>query len=102
MRTLRLFLLVAFMGGSFALISGSAWADGILFRAQLGQSGYCHLRFPAIQESTLNSDNPALKDASSGDIIDFYGSCDYDPTGETAVHDQKIQLRQRLREAFSG
>ena len=72
--------------------------DGILFKLRAGSSNYCHLKFPAIREETLSSSRPVLKDASkdarTGDIIDFYGPCDFDPTGKAAVQAQKLDLQR--------
>lgn len=76
--------------------------DGILYRLRAGDSNYCHMRFPAIREDTLTWDRPVLKDSSSGDIVDFYGPCNYDPTGEQAVYDQKVERRQRLAREYNG
>ena len=56
---------------------------------------YCHLKFPAIESSTLDSKTPKLKPASSGDIVDFYGRCDYDPVGYDEVCRQKAQREKR-------
>src|SRR5262245_16156110 len=63
-------------------------ADGVLLKEEAGDSGYCHLRFPAIRENTLFSRHPQLKSADSGDIIDYYGSCDHDPVGKDEVNNQ--------------
>src|SRR3990170_642720 len=59
-------------------------------------SNYCHLRFAAINEDTLFRDRPVLKDPSEGDIIDFYGPCDYDPLGKTEIEHQRAELWRRL------
>ena len=65
--------------------------------------GYCHLKFPAIREDTLYSDRPVLKDPRDGDIIDFYGPCDYDPLGKEAVLRQRAELvRERNRLEDNG
>jgi hypothetical protein len=73
--------------------------DGILFKLRAGSSNYCHLKFPAIREETLSSNRPVLKDASkdasTGDIIDFYGPCDYDPAGRAAVQAQRNEQQHR-------
>ena len=60
-------------------------------------SGSCHLKFPAISEATLFSDHPVLKDPSDGDMIDFYGPCDYDPLGWASVLQQRYEYRYRMR-----
>jgi len=60
--------------------------------------GYCHLKFPAIREDTLDSDHPILQNPSSGDIMDYYGPCDHDPLGKDEIQSQKLQaVRQRSR-----
>ena len=74
-------------------LAGSALAaqDGILLKERLGDdSNYCHMKFPAIEPSTLGTDHPQLKSRDTGDVIDFYGSCDEDPVGPSQVADQKI------------
>lgn len=49
-------------------------------------SGYCHLQFPMISESTLYTDHPVLEGAP---VVDFYGRCDYSPTGKEEVEAQR-------------
>ena len=65
-------------------------ADGILEKSALPGDTYCQLRFPAIRPSTLASDQPELKSSSTGDVIDFYGSCNYDPKGKDEVARQNL------------
>lgn len=78
------------------------WAkDGVLSSVKSGQSNYCHMHFPAMIEGTLSSKNPRLKDASSGDIIHFYGPCDYDPHGKDAVQSQKLDQQRRFRSEYN-
>jgi hypothetical protein len=74
-------------------------AEGIVMRSVTSpESNYCHLRFPAIRPETLYSDHPVLKDPSDGDIIDFYGPCDYDPLGKEQIRRQRLDLhRERSR-----
>jgi hypothetical protein len=52
---------------------------------------YCHLKFPAMREDSLSWERPVL-DSASGNIIDFYGPCDYDPTGLDEVRAQRRVL----------
>lgn len=70
---------------SASIVSKDAFADG----------SYCHIKFPAILEQTLGTVQPVLKDASVGDIIDFYGPCSHDPLGEDEVHSQLLHLQHR-------
>jgi hypothetical protein len=82
-----------------------AQADAILFKEQLPGTNYCHLKFPSIREETLSSSRPVLSDASkdarTGDIIDFYGLCDYDPTGKEAVQTQRIDSEHLWTHAYA-
>jgi hypothetical protein len=75
-------------------------ADGILLKVTAGDSNYCHMKFPAIREDTLSWDRPVLKDSSTGDVIDFYGPCDYDPTGKAAVQAQRLDRKHRFSHAY--
>ena len=59
-------------------------------------AGYCHIKFPPLDEATLSWVQPELnRDAEKS--IDFYGPCDYDPTGAAEVRMQRAIL---LRELF--
>jgi hypothetical protein len=70
---------------------------GVIGAVALNREGsYCHLRFPAIRPSTITTAKPTLKPASSNDIIDFYGPCDYDPVGKEEVLRQKQMYDERL------
>jgi len=77
------------------------WAqEGILFKQTAGETNYCHMKFPAIREDTLSWDRPVLKDKSTGDIIDYYGSCNHDPLGKEEIAAQRLQeQRQRQKES---
>jgi hypothetical protein len=78
-------------------ITTPAAAQGIIYKVA-DPSGYCHLKFPAIREDTLFSNRPVLKDSRDGDIIDFYGPCDYDPLGRQEVMRQRADIvRERNR-----
>jgi hypothetical protein len=57
--------------------------------------GYCHLKIPAARPSTLGNDRVELKSPNTGDIIDFYGPCNIDPTGKDIIIPQK-QHRSRM------
>jgi hypothetical protein len=70
-------------------VSGAKAADDVLLKEEAGD--YCHMKFPAIEESTLFTDHPVLKSADSGDIIDFYGSCDENPLGKDQVMSQRSE-----------
>ena len=105
MKGIRLFLLFLFFGAmvGYSPVAVLAQAPtvkgvkpGVTEATALNKAAtYCHLKFPAIEPSTLDSKTPQLKPASSGDIIDFYGPCDYDPVGYDEVCRQKAMREQR-------
>ena len=59
-------------------------------------TAYCHLKFPAIREDSLSWEQPIL-DSSTGNIVDFYGPCDYNPVGLDEI---RVQRRVILRGDF--
>ena len=73
-----------------------AVADEMVSSVPTDITAYCHLKFPAMREDTLSWQQPVL-DPLSGNIIDFYGPCDYDPTG---VDEIRAQRRVILRGDF--
>jgi hypothetical protein len=58
----------------------TAEADELVFKQAADGSAYCHMKFPPMREDTLSWGQPVL-DENAGNIIDFYGPCNYDPTG---------------------
>jgi hypothetical protein len=97
--TLRLTLLLI---GALMLGGPLAWAaEGIIFKVADKSGSSCYLKFPAIREETLFWDRPVLKDSTDGDIIDFYGPCDYDPLGKESVARQRVQYQLFMRQQRS-
>jgi len=69
---------------------------GVIEAVAINKAGtYCHLKFPAIQPNTLGTDHPTLKSKDSGDIVDFYGPCNYDPVGPDEVCKQQAERLHR-------
>jgi hypothetical protein len=75
---------------------------GLLFLSSLGAvnsvkaeeftpGSYCHEKFPAVRQSTLDTDNPTLKSSDTGDVIDYYGPCDESPLGQDQLRTQKLE-----------
>jgi len=93
------FLTAAFVTTGFLWLDiAQLWgAEGVISRVPGSGSNYCRLRFPAIREDTLFSSRPQLKDPSDGDIIDFYGPCDYDPLGKSEIARQRADVRRDRR-----
>ncbi|HEV8343987.1 MAG TPA: hypothetical protein VGR30_16580 [Candidatus Binatia bacterium] len=84
------FLAGLFLLGTLGVGATAASADGILLKEELEPgSNYCHMKFPAIREDTLNSNRPVLKDAGTADIVDYYGSCDHNPLGKDEIASQR-------------
>ena len=103
MKNVKSLLSVVAITASFGIGAAEGWAkDGVLNSVKAGESNYCHMHFPAIDEQSLSSDRPVLKEPSSGDIIHFYGRCDYDPHGEDAVETQSHDLQRRWSREYSN
>ncbi|OGP23786.1 MAG: hypothetical protein A2038_14260 [Deltaproteobacteria bacterium GWA2_57_13] len=85
---IRGFLLAGFF--LTAVLAASVQAD-VLSKVRADGTDYCHMKFPAIEELTLFSDQPVLKSADTSDIIDFHGPCDHDPLGKVEIAVQRLQ-----------
>ena len=95
--------LVEFFTGVFLLCGSLVWAgDAVISRVPDPSGSFCHLRFPAIREDTLFSDQPMFKDASEGDIIDAYGPCNFDPLGRDSILRQRRDHQIRMRREYGG
>lgn len=103
MKTRTLLLSALGLAGAFDISITPVWAKhGVLLQVKAEAGTHCHLKFPAIREETLSWASPVLKDAASGDIIDFYGPCDYDPHGKDAVQTQKQDEQRRIRRDYNN
>jgi hypothetical protein len=69
-------------------LSGSAFAVEPLLKEEAAD-GYCHMKFPAVRQRTLSSDNPQVKSDATGDVIDLYGDCNETPTSNDQIVQQK-------------
>ncbi len=93
MKSITCFLSLLLLTSTLGLSAISAWgAESGATKAISRQGDNCHMKFPAIREDTLFWDRPVLKDARDGDIIDFYGPCNYDPLGREEIQRQRFQL----------
>jgi hypothetical protein len=93
--------LARFSAGVFLLCGSFVWAGEAGISKVPDPSGrFCHIRFPAIREDTLFSDQPILKDVSEGDIIDVYGPCNFDPLGRESVLRQRRDHEIRMRREY--
>ena len=72
-------------------VAPSVEAEEMISSVPTDITEYCHLKFPAMREDSLSWERPVL-DSVSGNIIDFYGPCDYDPTGADEIRAQRRVL----------
>jgi hypothetical protein len=92
--------LIANLAVSSMLLWGAAplAADQLVIKEPADMGAYCHMKFPPMRPDTLSWEQPVL-DENAGNIIDFYGSCDHDPTGAEEVRIQRRLLRgEHLRD----
>ena len=94
MKSRKLLIALSAIVGALGLGSATARAENVLLKEASAPASYCHLKFQAIQESTLAGARPSL--TISGDLIDFYGSCDHDPLGSDEVQAQRIESQHRF------
>jgi hypothetical protein len=96
MKNLKPLLSAVLLSGAIGFSTTPAQAPRIISKFQLDRGNYCHLKFPAIEEKTLGTSHPTLKDPALGDIVDFYGSCDHDPLGPEEIWQQKLDHKRRM------
>ena len=61
-------------------------------------SNYCHENFRSMTETSLAGNHPQIN--PTGDIIDFYGSCDESPTETDQVQSQRIENQHHWVTSF--
>ena len=86
---------VFLLGAMGPSVSSAAAAASGVSKDAVTEGSYCHIKFPAIREQSLGTTPPVLKEADSGDIIDFYGPCSHDPLGKDEIQAQKRQVQHR-------
>ena len=85
------------------LSSVLVWAaEGNVSKNADASAQYCHVKFPAIAEESLFSDRPLLKSSTDGDVIDFYGPCNFDPLGKESVLKQRADLQRERRRQYDN
>jgi hypothetical protein len=96
MKTTKTFFAALLLLGNI-VASGTALADDrVISKDEATAGSYCHMKFPAIAEKSLGSNNPVLKSSTSGDVIDFYGPCDENPVGQDQVQAQIMDRAHQL------
>ena len=95
------FLAAMFLVGALGAINTAAGADGIVSKDELTPGSYCHEKFPAMRQSSLDDNQPTLKNSSTGDVVDFYGRCAENPVGKDQDQAQKLDDEHRLEMEYS-
>lgn len=102
MKNAKSLLAALILLGNITASGAALAADGIISKTEDVPGSYCHEKFPAIWPSTLDTDHPTLKSQpsnsgrdGSGDVIDFYGSCDESPLGKDQIQEQKLEAEHR-------
>jgi opacity protein-like surface antigen len=80
----------------------AAAVDGVISSTSSAAVDYCHSKFPAIRPSTLGTQNPQLKQPSTGDVVDYYGPCTHDPRGKDEAADQEREDEMRHDRDYAG
>ena len=95
---LSMLLVVGVLGTSGAALA----ADGVGVEGQLASGSYCHEKFPAMTERSLDGSQPQLKQSTTGDVVDYYGPCDENPTGEHQIATQKLEHYHQMEGSRGG
>ena len=99
MKNIKLVVSALFLGGAIGLGGTSVHAEDVISKNVFKEGSYCHTKFESIQEETLASAQPILKNAD--DIVDFYGSCNHDPLGKEEIQAQKIEAQHRWERDYN-
>ena len=95
---LSMLLIVGVLGTSGVALA----ADDVEVEGQLAPGSYCHEKFPAMTERSLDGSQPQLKQSTTGDVIDYYGPCDQDPTGKDQIENQRLEQQHRMEGSTAG
>ena len=101
MKIANSFLAGLLLIGSLGAVNGAlAEDDGVLLKQEFTPGSYCHEKFRAMRPSTLDTDHPTLKSSESGDVVDYYGSCDESPVGKDQIHEQELEAQHRWAQDY--
>jgi hypothetical protein len=95
---LSMLLVVVVLGTSGAALA----ADGVEVEGQATSGSYCHEKFPAMTWRSLGDNQPELKQSTTGDIVDYYGPCDENPTGKDQIATQRLEHQHRMEGSTAG
>ena len=95
---LSMLLVVGVLGTSGVALA----ADDVEVEGQLAPGSYCHEKFPAMTERILDDNQPQLKQSTTGDVVDYYGPCDENPTGKDQIATQKLEHQHQMEGSRGG
>ena len=89
--------------GTLGAFNNAIAEDGILSKDQLTGTSYCHEKFAAMKQGSLDDNRPALQPTTDGpDIVDFYGPCNETPTAKDQILTQKLEHQHRMEGSTAG
>jgi len=89
------FLASLLLSSALFMSTATVGADEMVFRVPADAGAYCHMKFPEMRDDTLAWEKPIL-DEGAANLVDFYGPCDYDPTGIDAITVQRHVLNHGI------
>jgi hypothetical protein len=97
------FLAALLFTGTLGALNNAIAQDGIISKDQMTADPYCHEKFAAMKQGSLDDNQPALQPTTDGpDIVDYYGPCDETPTGEDQILTQKLEHQHRMEGSTAG
>ena len=102
MKSLKVNLSMLLVAGVLGTSGATLAADGVVVEGQLTPGSYCHEKFPAITGRSLSDNQPQLKRSTTGDVVDYYGPCDEDPTGSDQIAAQKLDEQHHMEGSKGG
>jgi hypothetical protein len=79
------------------MVQGEELSSGEILGVSAEDVGYCHMQFPAMREDSLSWARPVFEE-NAPNSIDFYGSCDHDPTGIDEIKAQRRVMSRGVHE----
>ena len=103
MKIATLFLAALLFTGTLGALNNAIAEDGILSKDQFAGTGYCHEKFPAMKQGSLDDNQPALQPTTDGpDIVDYYGPCNETTTEKDQIETQKLEHQHRMEGSTAG
>ena len=96
------FMAALLLTGTLGSMSTAMSADGAISKDELTANSYCHEKFPAMTERSRDGSQPQLKQSTTGDVVDYYGPCDVDPTGKDQIATQKLEHYHQMEGSRGG